>query len=315
MAFIFSRPYEDDVLFEEKAVELLAGRAPAFPSPDELRDNTARFGCDVATVMARRCIVEEPANQQFLSAVEKIPAAVSRGTKNIRLLIVPTMYHRERPELGGDGRLVAGIAARFGIPVQTIQTVSLGRIEENADVIARALEVRDNTATWIVTMSKGSADLKRALIRHPHLAGRLAGWINIAGMPGGTMIADPRPGRPIGYALLQGWLLLRGASAGMLAEMGRAHAYSRAPLQLPSSVEVINVLPMPLFGHLRKPVDKAGAYLADFGPNDGFVLLEDALILPGKICPVWGADHYLRVPELVPLLYRLIAYATGVGNA
>jgi hypothetical protein len=311
MTFLFSKPYADSVLLEERAAELLASRPAGYPTGDEMRANTAKHGCDLATAIAHRCILDEPENREFLRRLASLPVAASPGKRNLRIVIVPTMYHQERPELGGDGRLIAGIAERFGISVETIRTSSLGGIEENATTIAHALTRGGDVPIWIVTISKGSADLKRALIRHPELAKRLMGWINIAGMPGGSMHADPKPGGAIGHAMLQGWLLLRGASAGMLAEVGRSHAYSRAGLTLPSTIEVVNVVPMPLSCHLRKPVDKWASYLADFGPNDGYVLLEDALILPGRICPIWGADHYLRVPEFNTLLYRLIAYASG----
>nr|MBA3939050.1 hypothetical protein [Planctomycetota bacterium] len=71
----------------------------------------------------------------------------------------------------------------------------------------------------------------------------------------------------------------------------------------------------PLACHLRRPVARSAAWLARSGPNDGYVLLEDACIAPGHLVPLWGADHYLRTPELPPLLYRLLRWAAGQRRA
>ena len=46
--------------------------------------------------------------------------------------------------------------------------------------------------------------------------------------------------------------------------------------------------------------------LGRLGPNDGFVLLAELLVLPGLVHPVWGADHLFRTPQVSPLLYRLL---------
>lgn len=315
MSWLFSGPHRDEVALLADADRLLTGRPPGRLGRDELRAATAAHGCDLATAMACRAAQGEPANAAFLAALAALPltadAQVGRGQ---RLLLVPTMYHRERPELGGDGRLIAEIAARLGFTVETAAVASLGAIAPNAAVLADHLRGWARPG-WVVSLSKGTADLKRALLVEPGLAARVAGWISLAGMPGGTPLADPRPGRPIAHALLGAWLRLRGADGGMLPEMGREHAFSRAALALPAGLPTVDVVPMPLACHLRRPVARSAAWLARSGPNDGYVLLEDACIAPGHLVPLWGADHYLRTPELPPLLYRLLRWAAGQRRA
>jgi len=298
VSWIFADPPCDEAALRSRARGLLDGRPV---DAAWLAACTARHGCDLATAMAYEAFLADPANTALHTALQDGRA------DGLRLAIIPTMYHRERPEIGGDGALVAAIATRLGASVETIPVASLGAIAANAARIAATMQGWD-APRWLVTLSKGSADLKCALLAEPALWRRIAGWISLAGMPGGTPLAEARPGRPIAHALLRTWLAWRGADGGMLAEMGSSHPLSTAPLIPPREVPVVNVVAMPLASHLRAPVARSWRFLAQQGPNDGYVPLANALI-PGLVCPLWGADHYLRVPELQSLLARLLVWA------
>lgn len=312
MGFLFDQPLGDEVALEETAAGIALGLAAAWPDAASLRALTADHGSDLATAVARRLFENDAVNARFLARLIALPPRAAPAARPTTVAIVPTMYWRERPELGGDGRLIGDIARRFGARVESIAVGSLGRIDDNAELVIRWFEDYAGPAPWLVTISKGTADAKRAFVRRPDLAARLAGWISLAGMPGGTPLAEARPGRPVAHALLKGWLALRGASPGMLAEMSPRHEFSLAPLALPPAVEVVNLVPMPLSHHLRRPVERSAAWLGRSGPNDGYVLLEHAL-LPGRVIPVWGADHYLRVPAFAGWIYRIVAHACGIA--
>jgi hypothetical protein len=312
MTWIFSAPQLDEVELFVAAQRLVPGRLPGFMSAAELRAVTIAHGVDLATALAERVIRSDPTNARFLARCAGCPEVADAGlARGVPLALIPTMYHRERPELGGDGRLVAEIAQRLGFVPQQLAVDSLGTISGNADQLIAQLATWTRPR-WVVSISKGTADLKQALIRRPDLAERVAGWISLAGMPGGTPLAGGRGGGPLSRAMIEGWLRLRGARSGMLAEMSDTHPFSLTPAVLPPSGAVINVVPLPLACHLRKPVDRSYASLAVDGPNDGYVPLA-ASVLPGAIVPLWGADHYLRVPELVTTLYRLLRLAAGGG--
>ncbi len=307
--WLFSEPHRDEIALLADADRLLAARPPGRLGREELRATTKEHGCDLATAMAYRAAQGEPVNAAFLAALAALPVALdAQSGRGQRLLVIPTMYHRERPELGGDGRLIAEIAARLGFTVETAAIASLGAITPNAAVLADHLRGWDRPG-WVVSLSKGTSDLKRALCVEPGLAARVAGWISLAGMPGGTPLADPRPGRPVAHALLVAWLRLRGADGSMMSEMGLDHDFSRAVLALPAGLPTVDIVPMPLACHLRQPVTRYAAWLGRSGPNDGYVLLEDACIAQGHLVPLWGSDHYMRTPELPPLLYRLLRWA------
>jgi hypothetical protein len=54
--------------------------------------------------------------------------------------------------------------------------------------------------------------------------------------------------------------------------------------------------------------------LAAFGPNDGFTPLVDAFDYPGRIYPIWGADHLMRLPDLAGVIYRIIHMAAAIES-
>ena len=76
---------------------------------------------------------------------------------------------------------------------------------------------------------------------------------------------------------------------------------------------VINVVGFPLTFHLNGTTRARHKQLAACGPNDGSTLLRDAIVEPGLVYPVWGADHYFRVPQASRLLYQLFPYLARAG--
>jgi hypothetical protein len=54
--------------------------------------------------------------------------------------------------------------------------------------------------------------------------------------------------------------------------------------------------------------------LKTFGPNDGLTPLRDCFDYPGRIYPVWGADHFMRIPDLTALLYKLFHFIDAVES-
>ena len=313
MSWVFLASPQDDLALRERAVELLGDQAQDFLGEDQLRAATRQHGADLATLMALECFHRQRENATFLARLAAYPKRCGVAPASAPpIAIIPTMYHQERPELGGDGGLIAGIAQRFGLRVDTIAVGSLAGVETNAGIIRRHLATWQRPG-WIFSLSKGTSDLKRALLVEPQLAERVRGWITIAGMPGGTPLTEGKTGRPLSHALMQGWLLLRGGERDLLAEMGRDHPISRAGLVLPPHLEVVNVVPMLLSFQARKPADRSWRYLSTMGPNDGYVLLQDALIQAGFVIPILGSDHYLRTPELTAVIYRLMWHILGAA--
>ena len=290
-------------------------------TPEVLRELTAREGCDFATALLHRRIVESERHGQFLRTLSK--TRESSRTPGIRVAIVPGAFHRENPRTGADGRVAREVAEQLGLPVVVIPVSSTGSLTENARLIAEWLLTHRDDALILVSVSKGGSDLKKAFARPDaaHVFERVVGWVNLCGILDGTPMAD--------------WLLsphllaranrfvyrIRGRSLDFLTDMRRFPGCALDfALTLPAHLRAVHVVGFPLRRHLRNGLARrCHARLESSGPNDGSILLADTPRWPGQLCPVWGADHYLRPRTderpLLAALLRTFASADSVPLA
>jgi len=279
-------------------------------TPELLREITAHEGCDFATALLHRTIVESERHGPFLRALSE---QSHRPPLKVTVAIVPGAFHRENPRTGADGRLVREVAAQLGLPVIVAPVASTGSLGGNARLIAAWLRESSHQRLILVSVCKGGSDVKAALARPDagQLFASVGGWISLCGILDGTPMAD--------------WLLspsllaranrfvyrIRGRSLDFLEELRRFPGCALDfPLNPPASLRVAHVVGFPLRRHLRNGLARrCHARLEAFGPNDGALLLADTPRWPGQLCPVWGADHYLRPREDVrPLLAALLRH-------
>lgn len=277
-------------------------------TPEMLRELTAREGCDFATALLHRSIVESERHGGFLRALSEHSDHVGSGCT---VAVVPGAFYRENPRTGADGRVVREVAAQLGLPVVVAPVSSTGSIAENARLLTEWLSQSGGGRQILVSVSKGGSDVKTALAR-PDAArvfGRVTGWLNLCGILDGTPMAD--------WLLSPSWLAranrfvyrVRGRSLDFLQDLRRIPGCALDfPLTLPTQLRAVHVMGFPLRQHLHNGlVRRCHSRLEVFGPNDGSILLADAPRWPGQLCPVWGADHYLRPREDVrPLLAALL---------
>ena len=86
-----------------------------------------------------------------------------------------------------------------------------------------------------------------------------------------------------------------------------------APAIAPPGLRVINVVACPLAEHVGPRIQRRYRELAPLGPNDGSTLVADALVRPGFIYPVLGADHYFQTPQAPGLLRKLFLHLHEEG--
>jgi len=287
-------------------------------TPAVLRELTAREGCDFATALLHQRIVESERHGPFLRALAEPP----EGSRlpGVRVAIVPGAFYRENPRTGADGRVARKVATQLGLPVVLIPVSSTGSLNENATIIAEWLDQNRHDPLILVSVSKGGSDLKCALARADaaRLFGQVVAWVNLCGILDGTPMAD--------------WLLspallaranrlvyrLRGRSLAFVTDMRRYPGCALDfPLTLPARLRAVHVIGFPLRRHLHNGLARrCHVRLESFGPNDGSILLADAPSWPGQLCPVWGADHYLRPRTderpLLAALLRICATSGGI---
>lgn len=228
------------------------------------------------------------------------PAAQADG---IRLLIVPGMFYREHPEVGADGGLALEIARRFGFDAEIVALKSTGSVSQNSAILAERLEHEQGTALWLLSLSKGSSDVRHCLqTRRPNSGVR--GWVSVAGTPKGSPLAARKTASGARRLFYRALCKVAGVDFGAVEEMAPNHPFWHID-DWPPALEIIQVLPIPLACHIQGILRSRHDALLQYGPNDGFVPVTDVLELPGVIYPVWGCDHFMRIPQLSHLLYRL----------
>lgn len=289
-------------LFDDPALDLAALDVPT------LSALTRVHGVDVATALLFDRVRRDPANAEFLGALESasslapardVRPAVSRGAV---VRIVPAAFYREYPVYGGDGRVVRRAARSLGLGSALWPLPSTGSVRGNADRLARLLDREPDGSVILVSLSKGGADVRVALEKNPELARKCRAWVNVGGLIRGTAIVnDLHRGAWWKRGLLRGYLALTSADPRLIEELrhGRETLLGPPPC-VPRDLRVINVIGFPQRSELRGRLRERHARLGDagsiVGPNDGMTLIRDAMVEPGWTLPIWGADHYMRGP-------------------
>ncbi|MFT3684812.1 MAG: hypothetical protein QM783_07760 [Phycisphaerales bacterium] len=242
----------------------------------------------------------------FLAAVERARTLIERlheqsnaGVGDAHVLIVRGAFWKQHPWTGARGERIAEAAAALGVPCTVVDTPSLGTLEHNAARVACAVAEHAEQRVVVVSLSKGSADVKAAL--SGPAAGCVAAWLDLSGTTEGTPVVEQVRSVWWRWTAVRVILAARRQPAEALTELHLDNKVLARPVVLPRGVPHVRVLAFPLRRHLSCPwAERAYARLEKHGPNDGGgVLLKPAAELAARgnstvVLPVWGADHYLR---------------------
>jgi len=297
-----------------------------------LRQITKEQGVDFATALLFDRFRKSPKRSAFIRRIDALrnaPLAHARPSIDARVVIVPAALYLERPDMGSDGRQVREAAEAFGCRSGLVPLASLGSVSENARRLAAWLEQQRDEKLILVSLSKGGAELKLALAAPDaaRLFRNVLAWINVCGPLDGSLMADWILASRVRTWLMrfQYWVQRRdfrfiselrhgtgsllsppidwsaGLRPGIVTTTDRAGSETGAPAhgssRLPPAMRMISLVGFPLRRHMSTPFSRfCHRTLTAWGPNDGTVLLSDAIHWPGEVYPVWGTDHYFR-PE------------------
>jgi hypothetical protein len=277
---------------------------------------TRKHTTDFATALFYDRIRRSPEHGPFISSLEAIePDLANLPRLSGKVFVAPAAFYREYPDLGADGQLVREIASDFGLETALLPVSSIGTVTSNAALIAQVLAAESATPVILVSLSKGGAEARLALEADRTLARKVRVWIQIGGLIRGSPVVNALlDGRWWQRGLLCAYLRYLGAGSELLCELryGCGSILGRQAIA-PAGMRVINVISCPLNYHMVGNRRPRYLYLAGLGPNDGSTLLRDAIVEPGLVYPVWGADHYFRTPEIPRLVYRLFLYLNRIG--
>ena len=276
----------------QQAADWLATHALDVP---RLRALARESGLDFATAVLYVAIRQSSRHGPLIARLE---APWEMPLVDVQIVIVPGAFYKQNPETGAAGRLINESARRLGRHAVTVPLHSFGTVADNADLLADWLRRHSDRPVVLVSHSKSSTEIRHLLARPeaPALFRQVRGWLDLSGLFLGTPIIDWLRTHRLNRWLVRLLFWWKGFAFSALDEIDRAAcpAWPDALAALPN-LDAVHVVGFPLERHLTTPLIRRGyRRLAPLGPNDGTILLEDVLLLPGRVYPVWGADHYLQ---------------------
>jgi hypothetical protein len=289
---------------------------------ETLRRITREQGGDFATALLFDRFRKSPQHSDFIRRIDSLRGAQAPSAQKIdaRVVIVPGALYIEKPEMGGDGRIVREVAESLGCQTDLIPLASFGSVTKNASLILAWLKEHAREPLILVSLSKGGTDLKMALSSDDAagLFRNVIAWINVCGPLNGSRMAD--------------WILMSRARScfcrlkfflqkrdfRFVTELCHDRtALLNSPIRHPFSIRMINLIGFPLERHMTTRFSRfCYRTLANWGPNDGTTSLSDVSGWPGNTYPVWGADHYFRpesvARDLILALLRYLSQATAL---
>lgn len=247
-------------------------------------------------------------HSEFIDAVNREPATPWPGSAGATLLLVPGLYYQERPDLGGDGELVLLAARACGFEARRVPTLSLGTVQDNVKILARELEECREGKVLVASLSVGALQVRHLLAGlQTTQPPPFQGWLNLGGTPFGAhaieRMLNTRTRRMAGRLLAK----LQGFPFDAVEEALPTHPLWQGSFPELKGIRAVTVLPIPMEGHVQKPLQARFKETKEQGPTDGMVLLAKS-IPPGEVYPLWGCDHLLRTSSAGEAIYRLLRW-------
>ena len=232
-----------------------------------------------------------------------------------RVLIVPGFLHREFPESGADGRLIIEAARQIGLEHEVLPSPSTGRLADNAKLLLSFLKGHTGRPLVLASICKGGSEVVAAMQLDPSCENfsHVVGWVNVCGVLRGSPVVDRVSKQRLRMLGLRLFFSLRRWTMASLSDLRYEGGMLEAGFKPPRHMKIVHAVGFPTeedftLSKLRSFHHQIG----ELGPNDGIILLHDALRAAGVVYPVLGADHYMRPRFRVqPLCRGLLRYAMG----
>lgn len=294
----------DEVALLEKASSFLDGDL----SQDKLKEATALHGINHSTAVLYKYLTNR--HQEFISKINSYPTSLATSYKPTKIIVIPGMFYKEHGDIGADGSLVRNITKKFGFEVELIETLSKGSVLANKDIVIKTLSENKHKNVWLVSISKGSIEVRNALeeLRGKEVTKNIKGWVSIVGLTKGTPHADKKLRNSFTKTTCYLTFKILGVDHAVTEELACNNNSLKKEMLLDPHLEIIHINGFPLASHVEPLLVKRYKALAEGGPNDGILLLQDLLYVPGNVYPVWGVDHFLRTSEMSEIIYKMCHY-------
>ena len=310
MKKLYVRPPFDEWALQDEILKTFPEILEDLPTPEKLIEIQKSHSVDHATMALMVSIRRGAKFSKFVEEIDEQEFSTTAAPSDVQFVLVPAMFYSDYPEVGAGGEHIAEIARRTGFKVDRLETGSKAGVVDNAKVLKKWISEQTAPRLGIISMSKGSLEFRYAwnFLLTSEEKSKIKVWLNLGGFPVGNSLANHYLSSFKGRCKAQLILWASGLSREALVETASHFEAWKTPWALPSTVKVMNFVPIPLSSHVQSSL--VGRYLAlsKYGPNDGMTDCRGAIYLPGEVYPVWGADHYCRTPEIIPVLYRMFSY-------
>jgi hypothetical protein len=295
----------------------------ALPSRDELKAISLALSVDFAALFFADRLLQDSCNQTlnrlFAHYLEQDVRIDSTTSAAYQILFVPGWDYVSSGGLtGSDFARPRELATRAGFENHLLRLPPTGSVEAGALVVAAEISRLRHSGKKILLAGSSSAGPAIHLALGELLDDRersaVKVWLNLGGILRGTPLVDyfetlPQRVMLDFYAWAKGWDRQAIPSMGTVASRKR---FSR--LQLSSDLVVINYLGIPLSGQLSQYGGTGYRMLRSGGPNDGVVLVADAIAPDGLTVVALGSDHFFAEdPQIdrktLALIRLVVAYA------
>ncbi|MEW6777368.1 MAG: hypothetical protein AB1405_13820 [Bdellovibrionota bacterium] len=294
---------KSDALLHERMDRLTEKFAGRLPSSEELREISREFSIDFATLFFADRVFSEDANQQVRRIYEEELAkagAKAEGPHPLRTIFVPGWLYVSHPENGGDLARQRVTLKSEGVETLLLEIDETGTVEENAAAVAAAVRQAQKDVV-LVSASKAGTEVALALgsLLRPEETKPVKAWLNVGGILKGSPLADGVMDSLIkrwGVRTFFWWKNWKWKSLVSMETKRRTEALQN--IRIPENVLVLNLLGCPLQKTLSEMGRDGYETMKELGPNDGLLLLGDA-ILPGTLTIAEvGMDHYFLTPDI-----------------
>jgi|GEM_PF-3086974 len=291
------------------------------PNPYQLQTLVSDGSTDFATIIYARHLLSEGRNPYWqshsldLSKHINSPATKAQIKENFskhHALLIPGWNWETRHDTGADLEFQRKALALFGLTSSLVRTNEHGKVEQNGEIIVKAIEEAKNLnkSIIIISVSKGGTDTAYALgkLLNSEKAPHLAGWLNIGGIISGSTLVDLEVNDP------EKWLLSIGFAPDTpltaVRSLQKDISFKRASdLSYPESVTIVNYVALPFASNLSKQSRYSYQRLAQYGPNDGAALTHEMLVPDHPTVLEIGLDHFMRslraMNRAIALLYMI----------
>ncbi len=256
----------------------------------------------------------ERQNSEFINRLGSFDISKAPKNKNIKIIVVPGMFYKEHPDVGARGDIICEIAQECGFQTNTVPTLSKGSVSHNTKLVKEAILNEKLEKVWLVSFSKGSAEIRLALEQladSPEIQ-KVQGWISISGVPYGTPLATLKQKNIVSKAVWGATSKVLGVHTNVSKDLCHEGVLA-GPMKISSKINIIHIVGFPIAPHLHPELIKFYNRLTPYGPNDGLTLLEDYMHIEGKVYPMWGLDHFLRSSTISSVIYRMCHFISNLN--